>query len=71
VLVWVAACISVYIKSHYSDVIINPRPGIAKLNNLLLNLIQTCSKVELVPEQPELGSVMTSRSQQSNKVTVF
>lgn len=60
VLVWVTACISVYIRSNYSDVIIIPKPGIAKLNNLLLNLIQTCSKVELIPEQPELGCIMTS-----------
>lgn len=47
-LVWAAACIGVYIRSNYSDVIIIPKPGIAKLNNLLL--FQTCSKEELVLE---------------------
>lgn len=71
VLVWVAARISVYIKSNYSDVIIIPKPGIAKLNNVLLNLIQTSSEVELILEQPELGSVMISWSHQSNTVTLF
>lgn len=59
VLVWGAARISVYIKSNYSDVIIIPKPGIAKLNNLLLNLMQMCSKVELIPEQPDLSSLVT------------
>lgn len=71
VLIQVAACISVYVKSNYSDIITISKPDIAKLNNLLLNLIQTCSKVELTPEHPELGSVVTSRSQQSNMVTLF
>lgn len=57
-LVWVAACINVYIKSNYSDVII-PKPGIEKLNNLLLKLMQMYSKVELIPGQPDLSSLVT------------
>lgn len=69
-LIWVAARINVYVTSNYSDITIISKPGIAKLNNLLLNLIQMCSKVELIPEQPEVTSVVTSGSQQSNVVTL-
>lgn len=60
VLIWVVACINVYVKSNYSDIIIISKPSIAKLNNLLLNLIQMCSKVELIPEEPDVTSVVTS-----------
>lgn len=54
-----AVLISVYIKSNYNDVIIIPKSGIEKLNNLLLKLMQVCSKVELIPEQPDLSSFVT------------